>query len=89
MWTIFRLSMVQMLRPKRLIILLVVAAVPVALSVVAAFIPPDGEDLIEFRDDVLMGPLVIAAVFVDSIPGRRGRSGLTALYSMPFVCAPP
>ncbi|MDA1258180.1 MAG: ABC transporter permease subunit [Chloroflexi bacterium] len=62
MWTIFRLSLSQMLRPKRLLILLVVAAVPVALSIVAAITPPDGEDLVDFRDDVLMGPLVIAAV---------------------------
>lgn len=62
MWTIFRLSLAQMTRPRRLLILMLVAAVPVALSVVAAIVPPEGEDLIEFRDDILMGPLVIAAV---------------------------
>ena len=62
MWTIFRLSLSQMLRPRRLLILLFVAAVPVALFVIAAIIPPEGEDLIKFREDVLMRPLVIAAV---------------------------
>lgn len=62
MLTIYRLSLSQMMRPRRLLILLLVAAVPIGLSIVAAIIPPEGEDLIEFRDNVLMRPLVIAAV---------------------------
>lgn len=62
MLTIYQLSLAQMLRPRRLLLLIVIASVPVALAVVAAIIPPEGEDLIEFRDSVLMRPLVIAAV---------------------------
>lgn len=62
MLTIYKLSLTQMLRPKRLLILLFIAAVPVALSVVAAIFPPDAEDLVSFRDDFLMGPIVISAV---------------------------
>jgi len=60
--TIYKLSLKQMLRPKRLLILLFIASVPVALSVVAAIFPPDTEDLVSFRDDFLMGPMVISAV---------------------------
>ena len=62
MLTIYRLSLTQMLRPKRLFILLFIAAIPIALAVVAAIFPPDGEDLVSFRDNVLMGPMVISAV---------------------------
>jgi len=62
MVTIYKLSLTQMLRPKRLLILLFIASVPVALSVVAAIFPPDTEDLVSFRDDFLMGPMVISAV---------------------------
>jgi ABC-2 type transport system permease protein len=62
MLTIYKLSLTQMLRPKRLLILLFIASVPVALSVVAAIFPPDTEDLVSFRDDFLMGPMVISAV---------------------------
>lgn len=62
MLTIYKLSLTQMLRPKRLLILLFIAAVPVALSVVAAIFPPNAEDLVSFRDDFLMGPIVISAV---------------------------
>ena len=62
MLTIYKLSLTQMLRPKRLLILLFIAAVPVALSVVAAIFPPNPEDLVSFRDDFLMGPIVISAV---------------------------
>jgi len=62
MLTIYKLSLTQMLRPKRLLILLFIASVPVALSVVAAIFPPDTEDLVSFRDDFLMGPIVISAV---------------------------
>ena len=62
MLTIYKLSLKQMLRPKRLLILLFIASVPVALSVVAAIFPPDTEDLVSFRDDFLMGPMVISAV---------------------------
>jgi len=62
MLTIYRLSLTQMLRPRRLLILLLIAAVPVGLAIVAAIVPPEGENLVEFRDDVLMRPLVIAVV---------------------------
>ena len=62
MLTIYKLSLTQMLRPKRLLILLFIASVPVALSVVAAIFPPDTDDLVSFRDDFLMGPMVISAV---------------------------
>ena len=62
MLTIYKLSLTQMLRPKRLLILLFIASVPVALSVVAAIFPPDTADLVSFRDDFLMGPMVISAV---------------------------
>ncbi|MFP6594393.1 MAG: ABC transporter permease subunit [Dehalococcoidia bacterium] len=62
MLTIYRLSLTQMLRPQRLLILLFIAAIPIALAVVAAIFPPDGEDLVSFRDNVLMGPMVISAV---------------------------
>ncbi len=62
MLTIYKLSLTQMLRPKRLLILLFIAAVPVALSVVGAIFPPDDGDLVSFRDDFLMGPMVISAV---------------------------
>jgi len=62
MLTIYKLSLTQMLRPKRLLILLFIASVPIALSVVAAIFPPDTEDLVSFRDDFLMGPMVISAV---------------------------
>ena len=62
MLTIYRLSLTQMSRPKRLFILLFIAAIPIALAVVAAIFPPDGEDLVSFRDNVLMGPMVISAV---------------------------
>jgi len=51
-----------MLRPKRLLILLFIASIPVALSVVTAIFPPDTEDLVSFRDNFLMGPMVISAV---------------------------
>jgi ABC-2 type transport system permease protein len=62
MLTIYKLSLTQMLRPKRLLILLFIASVPVALSVVTAIFPPETEDLVSFRDDFLMGPMVISAV---------------------------
>lgn len=62
MLTIYKLSLSQMLRSRRLLILLLVAAVPIALSIIAAIIPPEGEDVLDFRDDVLMRPLVISAV---------------------------
>ena len=62
MLTIYKLSLTQMLRPKRLLILLFIASVPIALSVVAAIFPPDTDDLVSFRDDFLMGPMVISAV---------------------------
>ena len=62
MLTIYKLSLTQMLRPKRLLILLFIASVPIALSVVAAIFPPDTEDMVSFRDDFLMGPMVISAV---------------------------
>lgn len=60
--TIYKLSLTQMLRPKRLLILLFIASIPVALSVVTAIFPPDTEDLVSFRDNFLMGPMVISAV---------------------------
>jgi len=62
MLTIYKLSLMQMLRPKRLLILLFIASIPVALSVVTAIFPPDTEDLVSFRDNFLMGPMVISAV---------------------------
>ncbi|HIF12513.1 MAG TPA: ABC transporter permease [Dehalococcoidia bacterium] len=62
MLTIYKLSLTQMLRPKRLLILLFIASIPVALSVVTAIFPPDTEDLVSFRDNFLMGPMVISAV---------------------------
>ena len=60
MGILFRLSLRQMLRPRRLLILLFVAAVPVALSAIARLAPPG--DPAEFRESVLMGPFVISAV---------------------------
>ncbi|MDP7212910.1 MAG: ABC transporter permease subunit [Dehalococcoidia bacterium] len=62
MLTIYKLSLRQMLQPRRLLILLFIAATPVALSVVVAIFPPDTEDIVSFRDDFLMGPMVISAV---------------------------
>jgi len=62
MLTIYKLSLRQMLRPRRLLILMFIASVPVVLSVVAAIFPPVANDLGSFRDDILMGPMVISAV---------------------------
>jgi len=58
--TLFRLSLRQMLSTRRLLILLFVAMVPVALSVIARIVTP--EDPADFRESVLIGPFVIAAV---------------------------
>lgn len=60
MGILFRLSLRQMLSPRRLLILLFIAAVPVALSAIARLAPPGDPD--EFRESVLMGPFVISAV---------------------------
>ncbi|MFW6174299.1 MAG: ABC transporter permease [Chloroflexota bacterium] len=58
---IFLLSLRQTARPRRLMVILLIAAVPVALSAIARLNPPGGSPD-QFRDTVLMGPLVLAAV---------------------------
>lgn len=63
MFDIFDLTLRQLLRPRRLAVILLVAAVPVALAIIASLVGFEpGEDVNEFRDKVMMRPIVVSAV---------------------------